>query len=126
MPFFDICLQMTLQTAVDDIAAFRIFGSYNNLPTHFLNVSIYLSATNAWQTGALCASGLSFPTGDTRQPFYANCRQSTTGASFISFVRWVPAGAVAPATRLTIAEVQTLRQGGWCQRPLLTTPLRHL
>lgn len=57
-------------------------------------MSIYISATTAWRSGALCASGLGFPTGDSRQPFYANCSQSMTGALYISFVRWVPASAV--------------------------------
>lgn len=102
-----------LPRGLPSVVAFKIWGSFNNLPTHFVNVSLYVSDTTAWRSGALCASGLSFTSGDSRIPITVSCAQSTTGAKYISLVRWVPGGIAAAnvATRLTVAEVQPFRQG---------------
>lgn len=108
-------LQAVLDEEYDDIVGFNVWHGSNNANNGqydtWKNVTIYVSARHDWETGIVCASGVTLPPTTSYSvnaiPRFVQCASMLAGTKVVTITRFFPTGG-----SLAITELQAMRIGG--------------
>lgn len=108
-------LQAVLDEEYDDIVGFNVWHGGTNANNAqydtWKNVTIYVSARHDWETGIVCASGVTLPPTTSYAvnaiPRFVQCASMLAGTKVVTIMRFFPTGG-----SLAITELQAMRIGG--------------